>query len=322
MTRALKFLVPLALLPCTILWALFPRDAAALRSQTPARGDKAKGIKLLFLGDHGHHRPALRFRQLQPVLTKRGIDLTYTDQVGALNPKVLGRYDGIILYANTTRISGEQEKALLDFVEGGKGFIALHCASYCFLNSPRYIDLVGAQFLRHGTGTFRTVIAKPDHPVMRGFKGFQSWDETYVHTKHRKKGRTVLEYRQDKEVREPWTWVRTQGKGRVFYTAWGHDERTWGHPGFQNLVERGIRWAVSRDPSVVPPYRDNGERSGQGDARDPRPPFEKPRMTAKRTDVKPFEFVPARVPFYPAGRQWGITGQPFQKMQKPLEPAG
>ncbi|HEY5728894.1 MAG TPA: sortase, partial [Anaerolineales bacterium] len=32
--------------------------------------------------------------------------------------------------------------------------------------------------------------------------------------------------------------------GRVFYTAWGHDQRTFGHAGFLNLVERGIRWAV------------------------------------------------------------------------------
>ena len=43
---------------------------------------------------------------------------------------------------------------------------------------------------------------------------------------------------------EPWTWIRTQGKGRVFYTAWGHDQRTFGNPGFHNLVERGIRWAI------------------------------------------------------------------------------
>src|SRR6185437_13772729 len=123
-----------------------------------------------------------RFRQLQPVLAKRGIDLTYTDKVTALNPRVLGSYDGLIIYANTTKIAPEQEKALLDFVEGGKGFIPLHCASYCFLNSPRYIDLVGAQFLRHVTGTFPTTLAKPDHPILKGFTVFSILDKTYVHT--------------------------------------------------------------------------------------------------------------------------------------------
>src|SRR5438132_9768753 len=263
----------------------------------------ARPVKILFLGDNGHHQPAARFRQLQPVLAGRGIDLTYTDQITALNPKTLAGYDGLLIYANTIRISPDQEKALQDFVDGGKGLIPLHCASYCFLNSPKYIDLVGAQFLRHGTGVFRTTVANADHPILKGFHSFESWDETYVHTKHNDKDRTILEYRVDTSGKEPWTWIRTQGKGRVFYTAWGHDERTWSNPGFQNLVERGIRWAVGGDPTVVPPSMD------------------KPQMTAKRADVKPFQYVEARVPFYPASRQWGVTGEPFHQMQKPLEPA-
>ena len=33
--------------------------------------------------------------------------------------------------------------------------------------------------------------------------------------------RTVLMERVDGEEREPYTWVRTQGKGQVFYTACG-----------------------------------------------------------------------------------------------------
>src|SRR5262245_16463466 len=123
----------------------------SLISMAPAA--ETKPLKILFLGDNGHHRPAERFRQLLPVLAKRGIDLTYTDKVESLNPKVLAGYDGLIIYANTTRISPEQEKALLDFVEGGKGFIPLHCASYCFLHSPKYVEAVGGQFLSHGTGT-------------------------------------------------------------------------------------------------------------------------------------------------------------------------
>src|SRR5437764_84644 len=135
-------------------------------------------LKILFLGDNAHHRPAERFRQLQPVLAKRGIDLTYTEKVEALDPEILAPYDGLIIYANTTKVAPDQEKTLLEFVEGGKGFIPLHCASYCFLNSPNYVALVGAQFLRHGTGTFRTLIAEPNHPIMKGFDSFESWDET------------------------------------------------------------------------------------------------------------------------------------------------
>ena len=144
---------------------------------------------------------------------------------------------------------------------------------------------------------------------MRGFGGFESWDETYVHHLHNEQNRTVLGYRVEGEHREPWTWVRTHGKGRVFYTAWGHDHRTWGHPGFQNLVERGIRWAANRDLGGVPAYL--ADR-----------PFPVPEMTAPRTDVAPFEYVDVgpKIPNYTPGAQWGTQGEPKSLMQKPLSP--
>src|SRR4051812_16662570 len=147
--------------------------ASLVSAAEPAR------LKLLFLGDNGHHHPAARFAQLQPVLKERGIDLTYSNKVEDLNAETLGKYDGLVIYANTTKILPEQEQALLDYVASGKGFVPLHCASYCFLNSEKYIELVGAQFKSHKTGTFRTTLTEAEHPIMRGFGGFESFDETY-----------------------------------------------------------------------------------------------------------------------------------------------
>ena len=71
------------------------------------------------------------------------------------SPK-LNEYDGLILYANIAQITPEQEAGLLAFVEGGKGFIPLHCASFCFRNSDKMIALIGAQFQRHGGEVFST----------------------------------------------------------------------------------------------------------------------------------------------------------------------
>src|SRR5579859_2233344 len=82
--------------------------------------DEPKPLKLLFLGDNGHHRPNDRYRQLQPVLAKRGITVDYTDKADALTPAILGKYDGLIVYANIDGISPQQEAALLEFVAGGK----------------------------------------------------------------------------------------------------------------------------------------------------------------------------------------------------------
>ncbi len=270
----------------------------------------AMDLNVLFLGDNGHHRPRERFAQLQPVLAARGVKMVYTDTVSDLNPDNLKGYDAIALYANIGKIDPPQAKALLDYVAAGGGFVPLHCATYCFRNNDEVVALMGGQFKRHGAGTFRTTIAQSDHPIMKGFGGFESWDETYVHHLHNEKNRTVLAYRVDAEGREPWTWVRTHGKGRVFYTAWGHDERTWGNAGFQNLVERGIRWAAGDDPATVPDFTADK-------------PFPVPKMTAKRTDLKAFEYIDvgAKIPNYTPSKQWGVQGEAMSKMQKPLPAA-
>ena len=257
-------------------------------------------LKVLFLGDAGHHQPAARYAQLQPEFLKRNIALTFTDKVSDLNDATLNAYDGLMIFANQTEWAPENEKALLDYVASGKGFIPLHCASYCFIKSQPYIDLVGAQFRSHTTGVFRVNTTAADHPIMQGLQSFESWDETYVHHKHNAKDRTVLEVRTDKDLIEPWTWVRNHGKGRVFYTAWGHDHRTWSHPGFIALVERGTRWACNKGLDTASVYVD------------------RPQMTGFAKDAKPFEFVDGVLPFYPPGEKWGTIREPIRKVQKPL----
>ncbi len=207
------------------------------------RDDSGK-LEILFLGhDSEHHNSAIYLPLLAGQLSKEGIVFTYTSDPADLNTENLNKYDGLMIYANHESITPEQETALLDFVNKGKGFIPIHCASFCFQNSPKYIDLVGGQFLKHKTDTFTASIIKKDHPITKSLKEFSTWDETYEHSKLAK-DITVLMERVEGDHHEPWTWVKEYGKGRVFYTAYGHDERTWNNPGFHELVKEGILWAV------------------------------------------------------------------------------
>uniref|UniRef100_UPI0035933996 ThuA domain-containing protein n=1 Tax=Pricia sp. TaxID=2268138 RepID=UPI0035933996 len=206
--------------------------------------DTPRRIELLFLGHElEHHNSRAYFPILATALTKEGINITYSEELNDLNAAKLNLYDGLIVYANHESIQPAQEKALLDFVSEGKAFIPIHSASFCFKNSPEYIDLVGAQFMEHGTGTFSTTIVNKAHPAMQGLEEFSTWDETYVHDKIAD-DITVLMERVEGDHREPWTWVKQHGEGKVFYTAYGHDERTWNNPGFQQLMKQGILWAV------------------------------------------------------------------------------
>ncbi|MCK0156507.1 ThuA domain-containing protein [Cellulophaga sp. F20128] len=214
-------------------------------SQRKKKDDQPRRIELLFLGHaQEHHNSKAYMPILAAALTKNGINITYTETVEDLNPENLKRYTGLILYANHEARFPEQEKALLDYVADGHAFIPIHCASFCFNESDAYIDLVGGQFKTHGTDTFTATIINATHPSMHNAKEFSTWDETYVHDKLAT-DITVLMERVDGDHHEPWTWVKPFGKGKVFYTAYGHDERTWNKPEFQDLIKEGILWAVS-----------------------------------------------------------------------------
>lgn len=299
-------------IPCCHASPLVLRSVVLLLLLLVSGSAAAADLKLLFMGDNGHHRPSERFHELAPLMEARGIELKYTDNMEDLTPEVLKDFDGLVLYANIDRIEDAQAKAVLDYVASGKGFIPLHCATFCWRNNRDIVKLMGGQFQRHGGQVFGVVNAEPSHPIMQGFGGFTSWDETYIHTLHNEENRTVLEYREEGDqaegnTKEPWTWIRTHGKGRVFYTAWGHDQRTWTNKGFSNLVERGIRWACGKDVSVVPAFHDTES-------------FTAPKMTELRKDVAPFEYIDVgpKIPNYTPGNRWGVQGAPKTTMQLPL----
>ena len=224
--------------------AFAPRAPASSAAAAQSQGRR---IEILFLGHSStHHNSAVFAPMLKSALAPEGFNFSYTENIADLTPENLAKYDALMAYGNQTRISPEQEKALLDFVASGKGFLPIHAASYMFQNSEPYIALVGAQFSTHGTGTFTAEFTQPNHEILKGVQPFEAWDETYVHTKHNP-DRTVIMERVDARGREPWTWTRTHGKGRVFYTASGHDERVWNHPSFHKLLRNAILWAVDNN---------------------------------------------------------------------------
>ena len=254
-----------------------------------ASGQSDNRLRVLFLGDNGHHEPAQRALQIYPYMAERGIHLVYTDDVSSLNPENLTHYQALMFYGNAPHITKSEEAALLDFVASGGALVTLHAGVAMFANSDAYTNLVGGTFKSHGVGTFTTNRIQPNHPAIKGLPAFESWDETYIHMRHNP-DKIVLAVHEEDGRREPWTWVRTHGEGRVFYTAWGHDERTWSNPGFHQLVEQGLRWAV-------------GDWALEAD-----------------WSPAPLEYTEGEMPYYPAGVGWGITGEPITETQTPLSP--
>lgn len=203
-----------------------------------------KRAEVLFLGHTSDHHNSQRYAPwLSIKLFMSGINLTYTNDLSDLNSDHLDKFDALVIYANHETISSDQEAALKSFVEGGKGLVALHSAAGCFKNSEWYTSAVGGAFASHGEGEFTSKIINSDHPVMQDIPEFTTWDETYIH-KDLNSDITVLMERVEGNVKEPYTWIRNEGEGRVFYTAYGHDDKTWTNVGFLDLVRNGVLWAM------------------------------------------------------------------------------
>jgi putative membrane-bound dehydrogenase-like protein len=239
----------------TLLHAFVAEPAGAQNGPAIVTAPKTGRLKVLFLGDPGgHHLPNMRAKQILPALARGGIDMFYTDDAADLNANGLKQYNALIFYNNQGDITNEQITALLNYVKNGGGLVVLHSASAAFQNSEEYIRLIGASFKSHSTGVFSPATVQATHPVMRGVPEIKAWDETYLHTKVNP-DMTVLAVRRENGHDEPWTWVRTYGKGRVFYTASGHgprpgtlpdsaDTNVWANAGFQKLVENAVKWTA------------------------------------------------------------------------------
>lgn len=214
-------------------------------------------VRILFLGHNGDgpgqasHEPGKMYPYLAQSLGREAIYFDYvaTPEEAFGDREKLFRYDAVLLYANHQTLDRALWRNLKDFVESGKGFVPVHCASWCFQNILEYDQFVGGRFRSHGKGVFSPKTITPDHPAIAGVETYEAFDETYYHNNHNETDRTVLQVREGPEGDpqpgpEPWTWVRTQGKGRIFYTAGGHDEQVWSLPEFHALLKAGILWSI------------------------------------------------------------------------------
>lgn len=224
------------------LFAVAVFSSSASFAQQPA-GDAR--IEVMFLGDGRGDETLERYRVLKQHLGTQGYNLSLIEDLAGISRESLDRTDVLLVYSKH-----EDEalpEAILPWVRDGGGLVALQRASRNFRESDAWAALVGGRYDGHDGGEFSPKTIDAEHPVTNGLAGFSAWDETYRHRDLAGDIR-VLQVREPsgggETEAQPWTWVRDEGKGRVFYTASGHDMRVWSQPGYLDLVGRGILWSV------------------------------------------------------------------------------
>ena len=201
------------------------------------------------------------------------VDLS--DEYQDLSADNLAKYD-LVVFNSTTRLKmpEAQKKALLDFVKGGKGFVGIHAASDNFADWQEGSEMIGGLFSGHpwlkngGEWVFKN--DAPENVLNEAFhgQGFSCSDEIYCYKKpvDREKMSVLLSLDMSEEINQkplaseknkkkfpgvkvedvdnPVSWYRSYGKGRMFYTNFGHNESTYSNAAIMKHLFDGLQYAA------------------------------------------------------------------------------
>lgn len=178
------------------------------------------------------------------------------------NAKNLDFFDAIAFYTTgELDLDDQQKKDFLSFIrEDGKGFIGIHSATDTFYKWPEYGEMIGGYFDGHPWNQFQApvIVEDRDHPITRHFPPtFTVLDEIYQVKDYSRDRVRVLMRMDPKQIdlqrkgvnrRDgdfALTWVRNYGKGRVFYSTFGHREDALDRPDIQKMFLEAVKWAMN-----------------------------------------------------------------------------
>lgn len=151
---------------------------------------------------------------------------------------------------------------LVEFVKGGKGIMGIHSATDCSYNWKEWGEMMGGYFANHPYSQIHVKIDDPGNPIIAvtGDKDFDIKDEIYTFADKgpkavysREKVRVLLsvdveaskitkQTREDKDY--ALMWVKKYGEGRVFYCAFGHDQRMFVMPNVLQFYLSGLQFVA------------------------------------------------------------------------------
>jgi type 1 glutamine amidotransferase len=184
------------------------------------------------------------------------------ENCGRINKDTLKNFDGVLFFTTGNPVNKEELKDLIDWVRAGGALAGTHCATDTLYQDTVYGELIGAYFRGHPPGLqkIRVKVEDPKHPAAAGITdGMEYADEMYVFRDepfNRSKLHIILSIEPDsfkpganltrKDSDYAISWCREEGKGKVFYTSFGHDPKVWKDERFQKHLFGGLRWATGQ----------------------------------------------------------------------------
>ncbi|MCI4140617.1 MULTISPECIES: ThuA domain-containing protein [Streptomyces] len=167
----------------------------------------------------------------------------------------LDRYAAVVFLSTSGEVlTPAGRERLTAYVEGGGGFAGVHAATCTEEDWPYYGELLAARFAGHPpVQPGRALVEDRDHPATRHLPPvWETTDEWYDFSASPRPNAHVLLSADESSYAggtmgddHPLAWCRTQGAGRVFYTALGHPAEAYADPLFLDHLRGGITWAAA-----------------------------------------------------------------------------
>jgi uncharacterized protein len=185
-----------------------------------------------------------------------------TENAAVFNDKQLQNFSVVVLNsASGDFLTAEQRAAFGRFVARGGGVVALHAAGDNSHTAPWYVDtFLRTKFIGHPGNSdqfqsARIIVDKPAHPAMAGIHlPWAPVDEWYsFDADPGTRGMTVLarideaSYHPGEKLtmgNHPVIWTNPTTKGRVIYSALGHNPEAYDDPNYRRFLTNAIRWAA------------------------------------------------------------------------------
>jgi hypothetical protein len=204
----------------------------------------------------------------QALQSFESVAVTATEDLSQITAENLRNFDVLFFFTSgELALTDPQKQDLLAFVRDGKGFGGVHSATDTLYGWPEYGDLIGGYFDGHPWAQEATIdVEDPDHPATRHLgSSFRLAEELYQFrnwSRDRVRVLLTLDTR-SVDLRAPGVnrsdgdfalaWVKTYGRGRVFYTALGHLDDTWRDRRFQTLIRNALLWLAGESPGEAAP---------------------------------------------------------------------
>jgi uncharacterized protein len=219
---------------------------------------------LVVRGGWDGHAPVACTDLFLPALADAGFTVEVSEDLEVYqDEELLARTDLIVQCWSLGRLTRPQSDGLVAAVRAGTGFAGWHGGVVgTFTDSTDYLRMVGGLFLHHPEQHLdyrvRIAPAHRDHPIVAGLGDFAVHTERYwmltdahntvlaattVHPS-RSSGPEPDDGTGDESVEMPVVWTREWGRGRIFFSAIGHQPEDLTAPVVRTLTTRGLLWAA------------------------------------------------------------------------------